>query len=57
MLIMLFVKFLFIDYQPRNYVPFAGCITAVKVNDKSVSLVSDDFRYSGSIMRGCANNE
>ena len=54
---MLFLQFSFIDYQPRNYVPFAGCITAVKVNDKPVSLVNDDFRYSGSIMRGCANNE
>ena len=57
MLVMLFLQFSFIDYQPRNYVPFAGCITAVKVNDKPVSLVNDDFRYSGSIMRGCANNE
>ena len=57
MFVILFVEFLLIEYQPRNYVPFAGCITAVKVNDKPVSLVTDDFRYDGSIMRGCASNE
>lgn len=40
--------------RPRNYNTFSGCITAIKVNDKSINFDSEVTVF-GAAMRGCAD--